>query len=194
MRTSMTFFVFFATAALFSLNGHAENMVASGSVSSNFHANLTPGNSIIVSVTNQGDLSPAKNPSARCNNVEGTFRFFGTAAPQNNGEDGVKKLNLLAKVPFALRPGEVRSVEFLQASMTNETVIVDTVVPSNAKHCLALANTTVLDGERKLVSVVPQSSSPSDIFEEINITVVKAELFPSCCACVPVCGCGYCAD
>lgn len=187
MRTVIALVTFLITLVLLSVPVHADDPQSAMAVLVNQNVELTPGSLMNISIVNLGGERGALSSTANCDKLEGYIRFIGTAAPSGREEDGLKTLNLLHQRSFNLSPGEVLPLQFQQASETMETVIVETVVPPHAKHCLSASNATILNSSGDLVSVATQSRD-----RELLVIVTPSPPAATCCACAPVCGCGFC--
>jgi len=170
--------------------GYAADAQSGMAVLVNQNIELTPGSSLIVSIANLGTGRADVHARADCEKIEGVVQFIGTAAPLASEENGVKTLNLLDELPFRLAPGQVFPLQFFQASPTTETVIVTTVVPQRAEHCLAPATAAILNTAGALVSTAPNATGTR--VPARPKPIILDEPAKRCCACAPVCACGYC--
>lgn len=191
MRTVIALVTFLITFVFLSVPGHANDPESAMAVLLNQNVELTSGTLMIFSVANLGSAPDASDSMANCDNLQGFIRFIGTAALSGHEENGEKTLNLLHQRSFNLSPGEVLPLQFLQAFETTETVIVETVVPTHAKHCLAPSSATIFNRSGELVAIVPQAERGSPIRKRATRRIMGNI---SCCACAPVCGCGVCND
>lgn len=198
MRTIITVLLSSITAILLNMPGYAGDSKTPMAVK--FHNFLLPSDtSIAFSIANMPGQSNSSGTAGPCNNMDGFVGFFGTGVieadvtPSLSGDDTPRfeplQTRLLDKIPFSLAPGEVLPIDFKQPFASAQTIMVEIAVAPKFKHCLVSSSTAVHKSSTgDFLSFLPAQTAIS--FSE-SLSAVDFDP-PTCCACVPVCACGFC--
>jgi hypothetical protein len=159
MRSAFSPVVLIIALLSFNITANADDSQGAMAVYVNYNTLLPSGSTMHLSYSNVNS-NVAMSTIQNCSKVEGYIRFLGTAEPPYGEEDEVKTLNVLHQQEFSLSPGEVLPLQFIQPSQNTETVIVETVVPPNLKHCLTPSSATIFNESGVLTSVSPPAPAP----------------------------------